>query len=253
MFLDDLVAFARGHGVVVDAPTVLRDRSNLLVHLAPAPVVARVPAVTAIVRRDAASHLAREIEVAAWLAAAGVAVVDASPELPAGVHAIGGRQVSFRRYVRHDGPATAGAVDAVGVASAVRELHDALRESAIALPRLSPITSDLQAAIDALGRTDDVAEVRAAHEAFVAELAAALAGVPEQVLHGDCHHRNLLVTAGGLVWNDFEDTCRGPIEWDLAVMGLADRSPLAELMRAGRSLQSRVWPTLLDRYSGTRR
>jgi hypothetical protein len=248
MFLDDLVAFARGHGVVVDEAVVLRDRSNLLVHLTPAPVVARIPAVTAIVRSDAAVNLAREIDVTDWLAAAGAAVVGASPELPPGVHSIAGRPVSFRRFVAHHGAATA---DAVAVASAVCALHEALLDCPIRLPLLSPITSDLGAAIDALGSTHDVAEVRGAHNTFVAELGAAVAGVPQQVLHGDCHRRNLLVTETGLVWNDFEDTCRGPLEWDLAVMDLADRSPLAELMRAGRSLQSRVWSTLFDRHSGS--
>ena len=185
-----------------------------------------------------------------WLASAGIAVVAASPELPPGVHAIGGRPVSFRRFVAHRGAAS---VDTDGVAASVHELHTALRDCPLELPRLSPIAEDLRAAIDALDRTDDVTDVRAAHVAFVARLEAALevARVPEQVLHGDCHPRNLLVTATGLVWNDFEDTCRGPVEWDQAVMGLADGSPLAAVMREGRALQSRVWPVLLDRYSGS--
>jgi thiamine kinase-like enzyme len=36
-----------------------------------------------------------------------------------------------------------------------------------------------------------------------------------QPLHGDAHALNLIPTAKGLLWNDFEDTCTGSIAWDL--------------------------------------
>ena len=48
------MAVAVTHGVAVRAPRVLSDRSNLLVHLAPAPVVARVATSTAAVRAGGA-------------------------------------------------------------------------------------------------------------------------------------------------------------------------------------------------------
>lgn len=41
---------------------------------------------------------------------------------------------------------------------------------------------------------------------------------PSQALHGDAHVRNLLKTAKGIVWCDFEDACRGPLGWDLACL-----------------------------------
>jgi thiamine kinase-like enzyme len=37
-----------------------------------------------------------------------------------------------------------------------------------------------------------------------------------QPLHGDAHEGNLLPTTRGLLWTDWEDTFRGPVEWDLA-------------------------------------
>jgi thiamine kinase-like enzyme len=56
----------------------------------------------------------------------------------------------------------------------------------------------------------------------------------EQVaLHGDAHPGNLLATARGPLWIDFEDACHGPREWDYATAGAANGSPYAEL----RSLQ----------------
>jgi thiamine kinase-like enzyme len=39
---------------------------------------------------------------------------------------------------------------------------------------------------------------------------------PFQPLHGDAHPGNLLNTTLGLLWTDWEDTFRGPVEWDLA-------------------------------------
>jgi Ser/Thr protein kinase RdoA (MazF antagonist) len=40
--------------------------------------------------------------------------------------------------------------------------------------------------------------------------------LPAQALHGDVSLSNLLPTGRGLLWNDLEDVCCGPVEWDLA-------------------------------------
>jgi Ser/Thr protein kinase RdoA (MazF antagonist) len=40
--------------------------------------------------------------------------------------------------------------------------------------------------------------------------------LPAQGLHGDASMSNLLRTDGGLVWNDLEDVCAGPVAWDVA-------------------------------------
>jgi Ser/Thr protein kinase RdoA (MazF antagonist) len=37
-------------------------------------------------------------------------------------------------------------------------------------------------------------------------------------LHGDPHPGNLLATPAGWLWGDLEDTCAGPLEWDLACL-----------------------------------
>jgi hypothetical protein len=41
-------------------------------------------------------------------------------------------------------------------------------------------------------------------------------GAPEQLLHGEPHAGNVLATAHGLRFIDFETCCRGPIEFDVA-------------------------------------
>ena len=62
------MAVAKAHGLECEEPIVLADRSNVIVHLPPAPVVARVATTTALVRPDAGAWLKREIAVAGFLA-----------------------------------------------------------------------------------------------------------------------------------------------------------------------------------------
>jgi Ser/Thr protein kinase RdoA (MazF antagonist) len=40
--------------------------------------------------------------------------------------------------------------------------------------------------------------------------------LPAQGLHGDASMSNLLRTGSGLIWNDLEDVCAGPVAWDIA-------------------------------------
>jgi Ser/Thr protein kinase RdoA (MazF antagonist) len=40
--------------------------------------------------------------------------------------------------------------------------------------------------------------------------------LPTQPVHGDVSIGNLLRTGSGLVWNDLEDVCAGPVAWDIA-------------------------------------
>jgi thiamine kinase-like enzyme len=40
--------------------------------------------------------------------------------------------------------------------------------------------------------------------------------LPAQALHGDASMSNLLRTESGLVWNDLEDVCAGPVAWDVS-------------------------------------
>jgi aminoglycoside phosphotransferase (APT) family kinase protein len=81
-------------------------------------------------------------------------------------------------------------------------------------------------------------------------LCAALAGRPlvMRPLHGEAHLGNVLVTPAGPRWTDFEGSCLGPVEWDLAGLGEDALDPsahvdrdLLELMGRLRSLCVAVW------------
>ena len=69
------VRVAREQGLPGDDPEVLSSRGNVIVHLRPAPVVARVATLTAWTRSDPLRWLAREVAVAGYAAGQGGPVV----------------------------------------------------------------------------------------------------------------------------------------------------------------------------------
>ncbi|QUF07318.1 phosphotransferase [Actinosynnema pretiosum subsp. pretiosum] len=199
-----LFASAVELGLPVDDPVVLKDGSNVLVLLRPAPVVARVGAVTAAVRGDVAGHFRRADAVSRHLAARGVPVV----EPLVGPVERDGHAVAFARHVPH----RPGALPAAELATLLGGLHAALRDHDGELPVRGPL-DDVDAALALLGWPPEQAERRAG-------LVARLPDVPVRPLHGDAHAGNVLLTDAGPVWNDFEDAWLGPPAWDLVCGGL---------------------------------
>jgi hypothetical protein len=265
------VAVARAHGLRVDDPVVLRDRLNVLVWLKPAPVVARVAGTIAAVR-PGDEWVRRELAVAGSLAAAGAPVVAPSAELPPGPHLCHERLVSFWTYVRpREAP-----VDPVAAGEALRACHEALREFAGSLPLLGVITeAEALLARLAAEHTLEPAAATALQHRFD-DVRAALENLraPVQPLHADAHLGNVLNGPDGPLWNDWEDTCLGPVGWDaaclignarmtgegvaraeaaLAATGIAlDPGELALWVEA-RTLQGLVWVAYVAREHPERR
>jgi Ser/Thr protein kinase RdoA (MazF antagonist) len=117
-----------------------------------------------------------------------------------------------------DGNFAAGAESARGLGRRLRELHDALRPFDGELGGLRELREDIERLLGQL-RPADARERDAI--ASLRERLDALGPVvfeprlPTQALHGDVSLRNLLRTPRRLVWNDFEDTFRGPVHWDV--------------------------------------
>jgi Ser/Thr protein kinase RdoA (MazF antagonist) len=218
-------ALARAHGLRVEEPTVLADLFSLMVHLRPAPVVARVPTWISRLRTPVADWLDREIAVTTFLSEQGAPVVAPSRELPPGPHAHDGFTISFWTYVQPNPNQTPTAADC---AAMLVDLHAVLRSYPGELPMLASAAFDLPRWLGTLDlavaggvlRDADVGQLHAAAERLGPFLEAP--GGAVQPLHGDAHPGNLIATRDGLVWIDFEEVCRGPIEWDLATMGNAD-------------------------------
>jgi Phosphotransferase enzyme family len=218
--VDAAVAVAASHGIAATEPRLLADRWNAIVHLAPAPVVARV-AIRPALRRDARAALAREVDLAAFLDRAGIPVVPPSTELPPGPHERDGLWLVFHEHVEEDASVPP---DVAECGRMLADLHVGLRDYPGPLPPLGPALADVAFALAtpeaARFLTDGDLQLLRREHARLAPLLAASAEHPEaQPLHGDPHPGNLLRRADGtLLWNDLEDACRGPVVWDLAVL-----------------------------------
>ena len=208
---------ARTQGLPADDPEVLSSRGNVLVHLRPAPVVARVATLTAWTRSDPFQWLAREVTVAGHAAANGGPVVPPTALADPGPHWGYGLAVSLWTFV----PPSPQRPEAAEFGVALARLHIATAGFPGELPVLVTLRAQISDALAALER-ERVLEpgVLAALRERHAEVLAGLDGVslPDSVLHGDAHPGNLLWSAAGWLWTDLEETCRGPHAFDLAVL-----------------------------------
>ncbi len=225
------VKVAASLGVHGTEPVILANGANVIVHLTPAPVVAKVAASTTAVRPDPAAWLQRELDVTGFLAGQGAPVMTPSPEVPAVVYHGDGQVMSFWRYLSPAGDVLPGEAT---IGSMLRDLHAALRSYPGQLPVLAPL-DDIPAFLarpPARLPTRLTAGQASALAAAHARLTAELGPVAGRPLHGDAGAGNLMATGAGWVWHDFEDTCSGPVAWDLAASTASQRLDRARILAA---------------------
>lgn len=203
------IGCARGLGVRCSEPVVLSQAWHVLVHLQPHLLVARVSSSLPFPEGPPEDDLTRELEVAAHAARGGAPVAPPSSDIDPGPHRHGGHIVTFWRYVEHGGD-----LDARAAGSGLRLVHDALRDCNAELPPRGH-GDDVKAMLATVDPSDDVELLLS-----LSECGPELDG---QALHGDAHLDNCLQTTQGPLWHDFESTCRGPREYDLAALVLGDR------------------------------
>jgi hypothetical protein len=197
----------RDHGIEPDRCEILQDGSTLVVRLT-GDLVARV-----VQDRDGprqgTAWFERENAVAQHLSRCGAPVVPLHDALPPGPHWRDGFPLNFWRYVeildRTPDPRQAG--------QTLRQCHEALRDLPVTLPCLAILheAQNLLTERELLPAGEQLLVRRRLETAL-----AALETAPAQPLHGDAHEGNLLVTADGLLWSDWEDAFLGPVEWDIA-------------------------------------
>ncbi|SEH61330.1 Phosphotransferase enzyme family protein [Mycolicibacterium rutilum] len=226
------VAAGTDLGLRVDDPRVLYDVFSVIVHLSPAPVVARVPTVLPpSYRIDPHAQTAQqraELAVTAWLADRGFPVVAPSPLLPREPVRRDGFSMTFWQFVDET---PAAEPDIIARMSRVAQLHAALREyrgelgfwvpfgtyipDGLAQLRHSPELlppADLERAQREWNVISPVLTSRATFEA-------AFPGAGVQPIHGDAPYHNMIATPDGELWSDFELVTTGAVESDLAMTG----------------------------------
>lgn len=201
--LDAAIAVARAQGLRVDEPRVLKDSHNLVVHLAPSPIVARISQAISELRPNIR---ARELELTQWLAARGLPVLRPAADE---VFEQDAYELTLWPFVEDQRPP-----DGRAAGRALRAIDDALRDCPLDVGDFWPLREmkELNARYD----------VPAIAEEVRAHIEGELQYEPVK-LHGDAHFRNCYFTAEGPLWADLEDACTGPPEWDAACMEYPQR------------------------------
>ena len=212
-------ALAVDHGLPASDTAVLHAGSNVVVHLAPAPVVVRVMTGTAALHADPSEWLTREVTVCRDLEDLGAAVVAPSREIPPGPHYVDGLWMTGWVHIAVDRAAPNPSPEVLGLE--LRELHAAMSQVRVPLEPLVAVKEELGGLLDHLDLRDhpDAAEFRS-RLASISDDAYGVSGA-QQPVHGDASLSNLLTaTDGRRVWADFEDARQGPVAADVA--GLVD-------------------------------
>jgi Ser/Thr protein kinase RdoA (MazF antagonist) len=141
---------------------------------------------TVALHADPRKWLQRETSVLEFLAPSGLAVSPSRLIAP-GPHCHDGLWMTFTEWIPGVG---------------LRELGEDIERL---LGQLQPADAQESNAISSLREQLDMLRTTVFESAL-----------PTQALHGDVSLRNLLRTPCRVVWNDFEDTFRGPVHWDVA-------------------------------------
>lgn len=220
------LAAGRAAGLVVDEPVVLRDLTNLVVRLAPAPVVARVP--LTFTRLRGREWLEAELRLVGELRDVGLPVTGPARDVGPVLSEHDGYLVSLWELVPEDAHA---ALDAHAAGSALRRLHDALAD-------VDPTGLEHFARFDELTRLVSQLELREderrdfGHALDAAAATVAGLDAPLQPVHGDAHLRNVISTPTP-VWADWENVCLGPRELDVCALVIRGRDLNVDAALAG--------------------
>ncbi|WP_280265973.1 phosphotransferase family protein [Nocardia wallacei] len=229
--IDAAVGAGRDLGLTVSDAAVLHDLFSVVVHLAPTPVVVRVP--TVLPHSESLSSLARrqraELDVTRWLADQGTPVIPPSPLVPPEPVQREGFSMTFWQFVEED---RGREPDYVANSDSVADLHAAMRAYPGELSFLS--AADPRFVTDSLVLLDEHPDLlgadeldRARREWKVLEplvrsraaFEAAFPGIDLQPIHGDSPPANIFAGVDGDLYSDFELVTLGPVEWDLAALG----------------------------------
>lgn len=205
------MSIASSLDLTVDDAIVLHDSNKLTLRLLPCDVLARVAPV--------ADQVAQfEVELAQRLAEAGCPVAALDPRVEPRVHECGrdGFVVTLWTYYE---PVTDREISPADYANALERLHAGMRRLDVPAPHFTDRVEEARQLLANRDRTPALAD--ADRELLGDTLRNLRRGIGErggadQLLHGEPHPGNVLMTKNGLLFIDLETCCRGPVEFDLA-------------------------------------
>ncbi|QDP94626.1 aminoglycoside phosphotransferase family protein [Microlunatus elymi] len=199
-------------GLAVDDAVVLNDSNRMVVRLTPCDTVARVTPTTHYAGHWMSPE--REVEIVAGLGQTDSPVAQLDPRVEPRVQVRDGFAITFWTYFEP----MQSRVPPADYTRALERLHVGLRQLGVTTPH---ITDRVTAVQQDVANRDVTPELTDADRAFLASTLGDLTlsitdrRAPEQLLHGEPHPGNVLVTRDGPLFIDFENTARGPVEYDL--------------------------------------
>lgn len=204
------VEVAGRYAVTVDRAVVLQDGHTLVVRLSDS-LVARVVTDREGPRQGSA-WFAREMAVARHLTEQRAPVITLHPALPPEPQEHLGYAMNFWQFVT----AVDAEPDPREAGRTLGECHAVLRSFPEPLPVLAILRESVELLREGVVRERFSVDELALLRRHLEESLKRLGGVAHQPLHGDAHLGNLMNTASGLLWTDWEDAFAGPVEWDVA-------------------------------------
>jgi len=200
------------YGIKSDAPIVLKDSNNTIIHLAPSPVVAKVA--TSTLRKQHVSSLEHELNVALHLTSSDAPIVPPSREPPPAVYRDGDLAVTFWQYcpgeVREE-------IDHPELIAAVKAFHLAFANYR---GGLKPFTEKYEECHSLLDCDRLSAELRLADRKFLRQVYGHLCA-RLQTFDYECVPAHEEIHGGNVLWRDtkpllidFESCCLAPREVD---------------------------------------
>jgi len=203
------MATASALDLAVDGAVVLNDSNRVVVRLTPCDVVARVTPMTHLYSAE------RELEVVRQLAQTGGPVAPLEARVEPRVFVRDGFKITMWTYFEPVPPRMLPSSD---YAQALGDLHAGLRQIDVTAPHFVDRVAAVQHDVSSHDVTPHLADTdRALLANSLRDLRRSIVNrrAVEQLLHGEPHPENVLDTRNGPLFMDFENTTRGPVEYDL--------------------------------------
>jgi hypothetical protein len=196
--------------LVVDDAIVVSDSNRLVIRLMPCDTVARVTPATHFASAE------QEVELVRRLTQTDSPVAPLDPRVESRVFVRDGFKIALWAHLE---PVQARTRPSAEYAQTLARLHAGLRQIELTTPHFMDRVADTRRDVASRAVTPELSDPdRALLAGTLHDLGRSIGSRrgAEQLLHGEPHPANILDTKNGPLFIDFENTARGPVEYDLA-------------------------------------